>query len=138
MPETCLGSCLCARVSYKLLTPPKAVTIAIVDSAEKVMGPRLPRTVLYRVVTYSSLGGSWISALMHHRNLCFGCFANTVVLPCFGLRKQAAMLIGYASLWARWTHLLGPSSKSMCIWNHSLNGQISPQIACSLTDYSGS
>lgn len=26
MPETYLGSCLCARVRYKLLTPPKAVS----------------------------------------------------------------------------------------------------------------
>lgn len=26
MPETYLGSCLCARVCYKLLSPPKAVT----------------------------------------------------------------------------------------------------------------
>ena len=120
-----LGSCLCGRVSYQMLSSPKAVLIATASNVKRVMALRLPPMELCPVKTYVSLLGMRQYSPLHPQRLCSDSFASIAVHLFFGPGKLAIGTIGYAWPWGLWTRLLQHSSKSTFIGSRSPPGRLS-------------
>ena len=134
MPENYLGSCLCARVGYRLLSPPRAVTHCHCGQCRKSHGSAfasygaVPRKDLCIVSGQSDIK-SYASSASVHRQFCQHCGSSL-----FWSRQAGDWADWICIALARWTRLFRRSSKSMRIWSRSLCGQALPVAACAMNE----